>query len=119
LQLVYLYSLAFGIGFALVGLVFGFGFVFGFGLIAVVGLGLVFGLAAGFVFGLGQSSGQYLVAIVVLRAQGGLPLRLLTFLDDAHRLGILREAGPIYQFRHAKLQDRLAKTYKTRTRETH
>lgn len=39
--------------------------------------------------------------------------RLLSFLDDAHRLGILRQTGPVYQFRHAKLQDRLAQTYTT------
>ncbi len=114
-QLLYLYSFVFGVGFALVGLVFGLGFVFGFELFAVIGLGFVFGLAAGFVFGLDQSSGRYLVAIVVLRVQRCLSLRLLTFLDDAHRLGILREAGPAYQFRHAKLQDRLAKTYRTHT----
>jgi hypothetical protein len=84
LQLVYFYSLAFGLAFGLVGLVFGLGFVFGLELVAVLGLGFVFGLAAGFVFGLGQSSGQHLVTVAVLRAQGRLPLRLLTFLDDAH-----------------------------------
>jgi hypothetical protein len=32
----------------------------------------------------------------------------MTFLDDAHRLGLLRAVGPIYQFRHADLQDYLA-----------
>ena len=35
--------------------------------------------------------------------------------DDAHRLGILREAGPVYQFRHAKLHDHLARIYATYT----
>ncbi|MFF1609545.1 NACHT domain-containing protein [Amycolatopsis sp. NPDC058278] len=113
-KLLYLYSLVFGVGFAFVGLVFGLGFVFEFELAALVGLGFVFGLAAGFAFGLGQSSGKYLVAIVVLRAKGCPSLRLLTFLDDAHRVGILREAGAVYQFRHAKLQDRLAATYTMR-----
>lgn len=36
------------------------------------------------------------------------PLRLMRFLDDAHQRGVLRTIGPIYQFRHARLQDRLA-----------
>ena len=34
------------------------------------------------------------------------------FLDDAHRLGLLRTVGPIYQFRHAELHDHLAATYR-------
>lgn len=34
--------------------------------------------------------------------------RLLAFLDDAYRLGLLRIAGPAYQFHHAKFQDHLA-----------
>ena len=37
-----------------------------------------------------------------------LPLRLMGFLDDAYRLGLLRVVGPVYQFRHADLQDHLA-----------
>ncbi|MGW3820473.1 hypothetical protein [Streptomyces sp. NPDC005046] len=32
----------------------------------------------------------------------------MAFLDDAHRLGLLRTVGPVYQFRHAELQDHLA-----------
>jgi hypothetical protein len=30
------------------------------------------------------------------------------FLEDAHRRGVLRQAGALYQFRHASLHDRLA-----------
>jgi hypothetical protein len=37
------------------------------------------------------------------------PYRLLEFLDDAHKLGILRQVGARYQFRHARVQDHLAK----------
>jgi hypothetical protein len=40
-----------------------------------------------------------------------LPRKLMPLLDDAHRLGLLRAVGPIYQFRHAELQDHLAATY--------
>jgi len=43
-----------------------------------------------------------------LAQQGATPLRLMEFLEDAHRLGVLRQLGPYYQFRHALLQDRLA-----------
>jgi hypothetical protein len=34
----------------------------------------------------------------------------MTFLGDAHRRGVLRQAGAVYQFRHARLQDHLAHT---------
>ena len=36
------------------------------------------------------------------------PLRLISFLEDARRRHLLRTIGPVYQFRHATLQDRLA-----------
>ena len=36
------------------------------------------------------------------------PVRLLRFLDDARERDVLRTVGPVYQFRHARLQDRLA-----------
>ncbi|MFD8073918.1 NACHT domain-containing protein [Streptomyces sp. NPDC059718] len=39
---------------------------------------------------------------------GRLPWRLMTFLDEAHRRGVLRQAGAVYQFRHARLQEQLA-----------
>ncbi|HWO62418.1 MAG TPA: NACHT domain-containing protein [Umezawaea sp.] len=119
-QLLYLYSLACGFTFGpVLGLAFGLVFAsmagFGLKLVAVLAVGSVLGLVIGFTYGLGQSSGQHVVTVAVLRAQGRVPLRLLNFLDDAHRLGILRAAGPVYQFRHAKLQDRLAQRYTTPT----
>ncbi|MEU5432342.1 NACHT domain-containing protein [Streptomyces sp. NPDC020719] len=43
-----------------------------------------------------------------LCACGALPWRLMAFLGEAHRLGVLRQAGAVYQFRHARLQERLA-----------
>ncbi|MFI9503823.1 trypsin-like peptidase domain-containing protein [Nocardia sp. NPDC052566] len=48
------------------------------------------------------------VSTGILAMRGELPRRTMTFLDDAHRLGLLRTAGTVYQFRHAELQDRLA-----------
>ncbi|MGW7361872.1 NACHT domain-containing protein [Streptomyces sp. NPDC054841] len=38
---------------------------------------------------------------------GQIPWRLLDFLDGAHQLGILRQSGSTYRFRHARLQERL------------
>lgn len=51
---------------------------------------------------------HYTAARLSLAARGRLPWRLQAFLADAHRLGILRQVGPVYQFRHARLQQRLA-----------
>lgn len=52
----------------------------------------------------------YFATVVILWMQGRIPLRLMGFLDDAHRLNLLRQAGTVYQFRHAKYQDHLAAT---------
>ncbi|GIE34647.1 hypothetical protein Ait01nite_076920 [Actinoplanes italicus] len=52
--------------------------------------------------------GQFHLATLVLAARGQVPLRLARHLDDAHRRGVLRCAGSVYQFRHALLRDRLA-----------
>ncbi|MFC4068365.1 NACHT domain-containing protein [Actinoplanes subglobosus] len=39
-----------------------------------------------------------------LAARGRTPLSLMTFLDDAHRRGVLRQAGAVYEFRHDALR---------------
>ncbi|WP_405563624.1 NACHT domain-containing protein [Streptomyces phaeochromogenes] len=52
----------------------------------------------------------YTAARLLLATRGRLPWKLQHFLDDAHRLGILRQVGPLYQFRHARLQEHLART---------
>jgi uncharacterized protein YjbI with pentapeptide repeats len=53
-----------------------------------------------------------------LGVQRQLPLRLIGFLDDAYRLGLLRLVGPVYQFRHAALQDHLAPAAESRVDAT-
>jgi hypothetical protein len=81
--------------------------------VLVVLLGAVVGalLGAG---GLGMAvlatsaSGRFNTTRVWLALRGSTPLRLMSFLADAHRLGVLRLAGPYYQFRHELLRDRLA-----------
>jgi hypothetical protein len=52
--------------------------------------------------------GWLLTTRLWLCATGRLPWRLMTFLQEAHRRGVLRQAGAVYQFRHARLQERLA-----------
>lgn len=37
-----------------------------------------------------------------------LPWRTMAFLSDAHQRGVLRQVGAVYQFRHIRLQERLA-----------
>jgi hypothetical protein len=69
----------------------------------VVGLGI--GLVAGFVYPQSWSSS---LAFAQLAASDRTPLRLMRFLEDARNRGVLRTVGPVYQFRHARLQDRLA-----------
>lgn len=36
------------------------------------------------------------------------PVHLMSFLDDARERNVLRTVGPVYQFRHARSQERLA-----------
>ncbi|MBK3575159.1 hypothetical protein JHN63_15330 [Streptomyces sp. MBT65] len=44
-----------------------------------------------------------------LRIEEGTPLRLIHFLEDARRRNLLRASGTVYQFRHARLQQHLAR----------
>ncbi|MBA2813889.1 NACHT domain-containing protein [Streptomyces sp. KM273126] len=51
--------------------------------------------------------GRWTTARTVLALCSRLPWSVTVFLRDAHRLGILRQVGGVYQFRHARLQQRL------------
>jgi hypothetical protein len=60
--------------------------------------------------------GEFTLARWWLAASGRLPLRLMSFLHDAHvNRGVLRQAGAVYQFRHVELQRRLAASADTKT----
>lgn len=111
-----------------VGLVIGFGLALGVwlvvGLVAwldglglgvalVVGLmfGFMFGLPAGLVYGI-MSSVTWSTTLAWLQLQfyRQVPaIGIMSFLEDARDRGILRTVGAIYQFRHATLQDHLAR----------
>jgi MFS family permease len=96
------------------------GLTFGVAIGAVAGMtvgitaGLAFGLLTGITAGLTGAATNvdfFLpahTAFVLLRRAGRGPARMMDFLEDARRRGVLRTAGPVYQFRHARLQDLLA-----------
>ncbi|OLB74173.1 MAG: hypothetical protein AUI14_24200 [Actinobacteria bacterium 13_2_20CM_2_71_6] len=82
------------------------------GLLVVAGIVFVLAFGIGAVIGLflGMHStawGGFQVARCWLAVRGRLPWRLMDFLDDAHRRGVLRQAGAAYEFRHATIQDHL------------
>jgi hypothetical protein len=62
-----------------------------------------FGFEAG-----GRAAAAYLITTVVLRAQRRLPLRLMRFLDDAHRFGLLSAVGPACRSVTPNCKNRLA-----------
>jgi hypothetical protein len=83
-------------------------FAFGLGMGISTGLviGAGFGLAVG---GFGSAWPRWLIARGWITLAGRVPPRLITFLEDAHRRGVLCQIGAAYQFRHVELQHRLAK----------
>jgi hypothetical protein len=80
------------------------GLIFGGGFVGWLELGVGLGLGAGIVF---SETWPLALAVIQLRRSAGTPLRLLRFLEDARARSVLRTVGPLYQFRHARLQDRL------------
>jgi serine/threonine protein kinase len=80
------------------------------GFIAGIGFGLTIGIG-GFV-GISDCWRTSLM-FLLLRRRGLFPVRGMSFLKDVQNRGILRPVGPLYQFRHARLQDRLADTHRT------
>lgn len=75
---------------------------------AGIGLGALFALATVLMVVPGRAWAVFVACRLMLAARGDTPARLMAFLDDAHQRGVLRQAGAVYQFRHARLQDRLA-----------
>ncbi|WP_344322400.1 NACHT domain-containing protein [Streptomyces macrosporus] len=68
-----------------------------------------FGLALGLMGGLPQTAWTgWGTAKLYLVVRHRLPWHLMAFLQDAHQRGVLRQVGPVYQFRHIDLQRHLA-----------
>ncbi|MFI6320187.1 NACHT domain-containing protein [Nonomuraea sp. NPDC050556] len=78
-----------------------------FGLAVGLSYAVTFGLTAALAAGHHHAWMAYVIATTRFALNGTLPRGLMPVLDDAHRLGLLRAVGPIYQFRHAELQDHL------------
>jgi hypothetical protein len=77
----------------------------------VLGAGLPLGITVAVVtgFAAGRSAWpRWVLTRAWLALHGRLPWRLMAFLADAHRRGVLRQVGAVYQFRHIELQHRLA-----------
>jgi hypothetical protein len=100
-----------------VGLPLGLGFGIVVALVNGFALGITSGLAAGLTVALGVGTltawGRWVVLVRLwLPLTGRLPWAVNAFLDDAYQRGVLRQAGAVYQFRHARLRDRLAEVHK-------
>ncbi|MET8214110.1 hypothetical protein ABZT51_51675 [Streptomyces sp. NPDC005373] len=98
---------------AAVGLVLGLGY----GTAVTHFNGFTLGLESGIGCGLASAIGvgtltawsRWVVLVRLwLPVSGRLPWRVNAFLDDARTRGVLRPAGAVYQFRHARLRDHLA-----------
>lgn len=85
--------------------------------IFALGNGLATGTIIGCIYGATLGSGatlvqsawtRWLIARIWLFGNRRVPWRLLMFLEDAHRRGMLRQSGAAYQFRHLELQRSLA-----------
>ena len=85
----------------MVGLTRGFTNWLDTGLTSAVGLAVATALYASTVWGV-------FLTEVRMAIRWRTPIRLIRFLEDARTRNILRTVGPVYQFRHALLQDHLA-----------
>ncbi|MFE2245935.1 trypsin-like peptidase domain-containing protein [Streptomyces lavendulae] len=88
----------------------------GWGLLVGLAFGIEAAFAGGLAYGLAFTAwGQWVaLARIWLPLTGQLPWRLVAFLDDACERDVLRQAGAVYQFRHAQLQDHLTRSRSSR-----
>lgn len=73
---------------------------------------IIFGAILAFAIGISLTvTWAAFLAQMYLWSDGRIPIRFVRFLEDARKRGVLRVVGPVYQFRHATLQDRLVEKY--------
>jgi hypothetical protein len=53
--------------------------------------------------------GRFILVKFILAVRGDIPWRLMTFLEDAERVGVLRRLGPQYEFRSELFRTYLAR----------
>ncbi|CAL9560250.1 hypothetical protein SUDANB145_04605 [Streptomyces sp. enrichment culture] len=78
------------------------------GLTLVTAGGLLLSLALSLV---GSVTWRVFLTSLQLRRSDEAPVRLVRFLEDARERHVLRTVGPVFQFRHARLQDRVAEAF--------
>jgi hypothetical protein len=76
-----------------------------------LGLGLTLGLLSGLVSGFRAGAAPSLLFTEIALLLRGRQVRFMPLLETAMDRQVLRQAGAVYQFRHADLQDRLADRY--------
>jgi hypothetical protein len=108
---------------AAVGLAVGLGFGATITYFNGFALGLENGIGGGLTVAIGVGSltawGRWVVLVRIwLPLSGDLPWRVNAFLDDARARGVLRQAGAVYQFRHALLRDHLAGPHREHEQST-
>ncbi|MEV4013122.1 NACHT domain-containing protein [Nonomuraea angiospora] len=108
---------------AAVGLVLGLGYGIAITHFNGFALGLPSGIGAGLAAAVGVGTltawGRWVVLVRLwLPLSRRLPWRVNAFLDDARARGVLRQAGAVYQFRHARLRDRLAEAHRQHEQPT-
>ncbi|MDQ0938304.1 hypothetical protein [Streptomyces sp. V1I1] len=82
------------------------GFLSGIALVTVGGLLLSLALSL-----VGSVTWRAFLASLQLRRRNEAPVRLVKFLSDARERHVLRTVGPVFQFRHARLQDRVEEAF--------
>jgi hypothetical protein len=105
-------NVRYGLALALLnGLVFAtaFGIAIGFAVGLAQGIAAAIIVASVFAAGMCLTGISLSLTFVQLARRYRTPVRLIRFLDDARERGVLRTVGPLYQFRHARLQDRLSR----------
>lgn len=78
--------------------------------------GIVGGIAGALSYAFAFTAwGQWVVlSRICLPLTGRLPWAMTAFLNEAYQRGVLRQAGAVYQFRHARLQAHLSRVYQAR-----
>ncbi|MFC7624713.1 helix-turn-helix domain-containing protein [Microlunatus sp. GCM10028923] len=77
---------------------------------SMIAIGVTGGATAALVYGFSLTAwGQWIVlGRLWLPLTGKLPWNLPSFLDDAYQRGVLRQPGPVFQFRHEQLLHHVA-----------
>jgi GTPase SAR1 family protein len=78
------------------------------------GTGFTIGASLAVLFSTRMAWARFIPIHLYLVMTGRAPRRFTRFFQDAHNRGVLRQVGPVYQFRHVRLRDQLAAEYRER-----